>query len=588
MSEKIVDSEQQPVESKKPEDYFFRASAADFKKIPSSPIAYWLSPKMLNCYSHAENSLVEICDIREGINTGNNERFLRLWQEVSFSSIQSNCNCLEGFVLKWCPHRKGGSFRKWAGNMEYVMNWEGAGRDIHEFHKLPLSYNGAPVRGKAFFFKEALSWSRISSSKVSFRYHAAGSTYDSTAPSVFSQHEEMYYLLSFLNGKISSYLLRAVSPTLDFRITNMGRLPLLSIEDNIKCKLNGNTENLIELGLLEWDSYETSWDFTSLPLLQSDFRQATLKETYQKLRLHWFNMTMKMQQLEEENNRIFIEAYGLQDELSPDVPLKEITLTCNPHYRYGGDKTAVELESLLLADTMKEFISYAVGCMFGRYSLDKEGLILANQGETLADYLKQVPEPTFMPDDDNVIPVLDGEWFTDDVTERFRRFVKVTFGEEHYQENLAFIEQSIGKDIRKYFLKDFYADHVKRYKKRPIYWMFSSPKGSFNALIYMHRYQPTTASVVLNGYLREFRTKLIARKEHLEQVSISASVSQRDKTNALKEIEKLKKMIDELESWERDVLYPLAAEQIEIDLDDGVKVNYPKFGKALKKVVGLS
>ena len=237
---------------------------------------------------------------------------------------------------------------------------------------------------------------------------------------------------------------------------------------------------------------------------------------------------------------------------------------------------------------MKEFISYAVGCMFGRYSLDKPGLILANQGETLADYLKQIPEPSFPADDDNVIPMLDGDWFTDDITDRFCKFLKVTFGEEHYEENLTFIEKALGKDIRKYFLKDFYNDHLKRYKKRPIYWLFSSPKGTFNALIYMHRYRPDTVSVVLNDYLREFRTKLSARKNHLEAVSISANASPGEKTKALKEIESLKKMIDELDTYEREVLYPLATEQVEIDLDDGVKVNYQKFGEALKKIPGLA
>ncbi|MFA6691762.1 MAG: hypothetical protein WCR98_07275, partial [Saccharofermentanales bacterium] len=313
--------------------------------------------------------------------------------------------------------------------------------------------------------------------------------------------------------------------------------------------------------------------------------------------------------LEEENNRIFIEAYGLEGELTPEVPLNEITLTCNPHYRYGGDKSEEELEALLLADTMRELVSYAVGCMFGRYALDKPGLILANQGETIEDYYKILNRETrekrekendnfsdfsafrgsisFPADEDNVIPLLDGDWFTDDISERFREFLKVAFGTEHYEENLRFVENALGKDIRKYFLKDFYSDHVKRYKKRPIYWLFSSPKGSFNALIYMHRYRPDTVSVVLNDYLREFRTKLSSHKNHLEAVSISSSSSQGEKTKALKEIEKISKMIAELEDYERDVLYPLATKQVEIDLDDGVKVNYPKFGSALKKIVGL-
>ena len=236
---------------------------------------------------------------------------------------------------------------------------------------------------------------------------------------------------------------------------------------------------------------------------------------------------------------------------------------------------------------MKEYISYAVGCMFGRYSLDKPGLILANQGETIEDYFRQVPEPTFSPDEDNVIPILDADWFPDDISDRFHQFLRVTFGKDHYEENIQFIERAIGKNIRKYFLKEFYNDHVKRYKKRPIYWLFSSPKGSFNALIYLHRYRPDTVSVVLNDYLREFQIKLKSRVENLKQIEISAEVSQSEKTKAIKEITKLNQTIEELKDYERDVLYPLAIQQIQLDLDDGVKTNYPKLGAALKKVKGL-
>jgi ubiquitin len=298
-------------------------------------------------------------------------------------------------------------------------------------------------------------------------------------------------------------------------------------------------------------------------------------------------MNLEMQRLEEENNRIFIEAYGLEDELTPDVPLKEITLTCNPYYRYGDNKSEAELEALLLADTMKEFISYAVGCMFGRYSIDKPGLILANQGETYEDYCRLVPDSSFPADRDNAIPILDGEWFTDDIVSRFRKFLRVTFGEDHYEENLRFIEGAIGKDLRQYFLKDFYNDHVKRYKKRPIYWMFSSPDGSFNVLIYMHRYRSDTASIVLTEYLREYRFKLASHVESLRRIEANPNASKSDRTKAMKEQDKLKKVQDVLETYERDVLYPLATQKIEIDLDDGVKVNYPKFYPALKKIPGL-
>jgi type II restriction/modification system DNA methylase subunit YeeA len=299
-------------------------------------------------------------------------------------------------------------------------------------------------------------------------------------------------------------------------------------------------------------------------------------------------MTLEMQRLEEDNNKIFIEAYGLEDELTPEVPLKEITLTCNPYYRYGNKKTNEELEELLLADTMKEYISYAVGCMFGRYSIDKPGLILANQGETYEDYCELVPNSSFSVDEDNVIPILDGEWFSDDIVYRFKNFVKVTFGEEKYEDNIRFIEDSIGKEIRTYFLKDFYTDHVKKYKKRPIYWMFSSPNGGFNALIYMHRYKSDTVGIVRSNYLLDYISKITNKIDHLQRTETNVNLSNNDKIKALKQITILKKILDELNKYERDIIFPLAVKKVEIDLDDGVKVNYPKFGKALKKITGLS
>ena len=227
-------------------------------------------------------------------------------------------------------------------------------------------------------------------------------------------------------------------------------------------------------------------------------------------------------------------------------------------------------------NAIQELASYAVGCMFGRYSLDEQGLILANQRATLQDYLAKVPTPTFAPDSDNVIPIVEGDWFEDDIVERFRQFLRVAFGEQHFEENLRFVTESLGvKDLRDYFVKSFYKDHVQRYKKRPIYWLFSSPKGSFNALIYMHRYTSSTVSMVLNEYLREFQAKLSASLEHAER------------SNNAKEADRLRKVLLELNEYEHDVLYPLASQNIAIDLDDGVKVNYPKFGDALKKIPGL-
>jgi hypothetical protein len=430
-----------------------------------------------------------------------------------------------------------------------------------------------------------LTWSFINSNNFGVRYKPCGYIFDVQGTSAFPDRTQIYWFAGLLCSKVAYRFLEVLNPTLSFQAGNIASIPIVVSSDSDVRRLS---VRLVEHAKTDWDFSETSWDFSKLPLISVEYSKDTLEETYGFLRNKWRDMTIEVQRLEEDNNKIFIDAYGLQDELEPDVPLEEITLTCNPKHRYSNDKTNDQLEKLLLADTMKEFVSYAVGCMFGRYSLDKPGLILANQGETLKDYLAQVPVPTFDPDDDNVIPILDEGWFSDDITERFMKFLKVTFGNDRYEENLEYIEEAIGKDIRKYFLKDFYNDHVKRYKKRPIYWMFSSPKGSFNALICMHRYRPDTVSVVLNDYLREFRTKLSARLQHLEQVSISSSASSNDKTKALKDTEKIKKVINELEDYERETLYPLATKQIEINLDDGVKVNYNKFGTALKKVTGLT
>jgi type II restriction/modification system DNA methylase subunit YeeA len=572
--------------------WFYRASANDFRKIPGEPIAYWATPNQRSAFDKFP-AIGSWAPVKQGLATADNNRFVRTWNEISINKLglgYESTDQTQNSKHKWFPYNKGGDFRKWYGNFEFVVLWENDGHEIRNFAD-DSGYIRSRAQNTNYYFKQGVTWTFISSSKFGVRYAPSGSVFDVAGSSAFPPVKYAKRLTAFLASNLSWGLLKLLNPTLNFQVGNVASLPLS--KEKLDCIPEEVSDSLILQTKLDWDSYETSWDFTSLPLLNPDNRQPTIKATYQKLRAHWREMTLEMQRLEEENNRIFIDAYGLQDELTPEVPLNEITLTCNPHYRYGNDKSEDELEALLLADTMRELVSYAVGCMFGRYALDKPGLILANQGETIEGYLKRVPEPSFPADDDNVIPMLDGDWFTDDIAERFRKFLRMAFGEEHYEANLQFVEQALnikGKrnySIRDYFLGEFYTDHVKRYKKRPIYWLFSSPKGSFNALIYMHRYRPDTVSVVLNDYLREFRTKLTSHKNHLEAVSISASSSQGEKTKALKEIEKITKMIAEMEEYEREVLYPLATEQVEIDLDEGVKVNYPKLGAALKKIVGL-
>jgi len=564
-----------------------------FLKIPGNPIAYWLSNKIVDLFENGV-SLNTKYSPKTGMTTGDDERFLRQWHEPSRGKFSSKCKSTSDAKAsgkKWFPYNKGGIGERWFGNCNQVVNWENDGTEIKHWvvnnPKDPKTKSWSRrVFNHEFFFGSGITWTLLNMTTFNVRYLPNGSVLNVNGPTIpVSDRLQLNYLLGYLNSKLVHSLMHVINPTVANNPGSVGNMPLVFVK---KDEVASIAFRAVNISKSNWDSYETSWNFVSFPLLTHEHRPSTLAQTYTHLRNHWRQATLEMQELEEENNRIFIDAYGLQDELTPDVPLEEITLTCNPHYRYAAGKTEDEYEKLLLADTLKEFISYAVGCMFGRYSLDKPGLILANQGESVEDYVEKVPSLSFAPDKDNVIPILDQDWFMDDMAGRFHRFLRITFGKTHYEENLAFIEEAIGKDIRKYFLKDFYKDHLKRYKKRPIYWLFSSPETSFNALIYIHRYRPDTVSVVLNDYLREFRTKLVARREHMEQISISASASSAEKTRALKEIEKLKKTIDELENYERDTLYPLAAQKVEIDLDDGVKVNYKKFGKALKKVPGVS
>jgi hypothetical protein len=566
----------------------------DFHKIPGSPIVYWLPKGILSMFRGS--SMGEKLDAKQGLATADNDRFLRFWHEVSDRNVCFHAKSTTDAAStgkRWFPINKGGQARKWYGNHEHIVNWEGDGKEIKKHVKLQYPYlNGNidyVIKDRGTYFLECLSWPMVTSGAITFRYYPEGFMYNVAGNAAFSKDtSDLCIALSFCNSNTCKEILSALNPTMNFNIGNFDQLPFP--EHAIQESCETVVETAVELTRSDWDAYETSWDFTMLPLLSPDHRADTLEATYTRLRAHWQGMTDEMQRLEEANNRIFINAYGLADELTPEVPIEEITLTCNPAYRYGVKISEDEREKRLRADTMAEFLHYAVGCMIGRYSLDAPGLILANQGEGLADYLARVTAgdagPTFMPDADNVIPVLDGDWFPDDITERFRKFLRVTFGETHFRENLAFIEAQIG-DIRKYFTRGFYDDHLKRYKKRPIYWMFASPKGTFQALIYMHRYRPDTVSVLLNDYVRAFIRKLEAERTRLEKLADDPAAPQTQRTRALKEVGPLIRQIAELEEWEREVIFPLAQAKIAIDLDDGVKRNYPLFGAALKPIKGL-
>ncbi|TPN39359.1 BREX-1 system adenine-specific DNA-methyltransferase PglX [Mesorhizobium sp. B2-3-3] len=567
-----------------------RASTETFKAIDGCPIAHWISPQFRSSFKNL-SAIKDVFKPAVGLNTGDNDRFLKQWHEVGHSDICFDGTSIQEISTKserWFPYNKGGGHRKWYGNQNHVLNWQNDGAEVKAFatERNKGKHWSRYIQNLDKMLLECVTWSDISTTSFAARYSPKGFFFDVKGSSgVPHDPSDLTPVLSLLCSKLMPEFMRCVNPAATFQVGDLARVPYA------KPRTFQNSSALdmrvVQLARADWDAFETSWDFTTLPLLSPDHRIETLEGTYAKLRAYWRGMLEEMRRLEDENNRIFIDAYGLQDELTPEVPLEEVTLTCNPVYRYGSKKSEIELEELLSADTVREFLSYGIGCMFGRYSLDEPGLILANQGEGFEGYLKRVPEPTFSPDKDNVIPILDGDWFADDVADRFRRFLRLTFGEEHFAENLAFIETALGKDIRRFFLRDFYDDHVRRYKKRPIYWLFSSPKGTFNALIYMHRYRSDTVSTVLE-YLREFRRKLDAQRTHLEAISVSTASTPAQKADALKKIESVSGDINELDGYERDVLYPLATQRIDIDLDDGVKVNYAKFGSALKPIKGLA
>lgn len=538
-----------------------------FKKIPGQTVAFDASDRLIELFGLSRTS--DSFESGGRCKTSNDELYLRRSWEVSAGGV--------GLENEWCLLSKGGEFRKYFGNVDTVMRWSPEAKKAY-------SSSGGLTRPE-YWDKSGITWTIVSSKgSYSFRLKDGGTQYNSVSPTIFGPGQTT--ALSYLNSKVACAALKVIAPTL---AANVGEVLNLPFENSPSGRLKENSDRLLALARSDWDAFETAWDFNTLPLLSLDHRAGTLEATYGRLRAHWRVMTDEMLRLEEENNRIFIDAYGLQEELTPEVPTDEVTLTCNPAYSIRAGKTEEDREQALLERTMAEFLSYAVGCMFGRYTLDAPGLILANQGETLADYLARVPDPSFLPDEDNVIPVLSEEfenWFPDDIADRFRKFLRVTFGDAHFRENLAFVEAQIG-DIRKYFAKGFYDDHVKRYKKRPIYWMFSSPKGTFQALIYMHRYRPDTVSVLLNDYLREFIRKLEAERARLAKQADDPSATQAQRTKAEKAAGTIVKQIAELEEWERDVIFPLAQEKKKIDLDEGVKRNYPQFGAALKPIKGL-
>jgi hypothetical protein len=576
--------------------WFYTANQKDFEKIPGSPIGYWASEKVTLIFKDNDN-LEKIGFLREGIHTGKNERFLRYWNEIEskkFSVNENSYDSIDKNNKKWIPYNKGGSFKRWFGNNQLVIAFD----KINRFEMSKLTGHVRPSQN--LYFKSGGTWSSLSSGKFSMRFFPNGYLFDSKGQVLVCNNVlTLKQQIAYLNSNVAQLFFNVLMPTLDYKCGDVKKTPVISNNvDNVLIDYN------IDIARKDWDSRETSWDFKTSPLIDAisnensnDTQQfespslvsqssenITIQQAYDRYKSKWAEMFFQLHRNEEELNRQFIEIYDLQDELTPDVPLEEITIL--------QEETSIENGELVFHadEVFAQFVSYAMGCMFGRYSLDKPGLILANQGETLQDYLEKVgrreEELTFVPDRDNIIPVLADEWFRDDIVERFYTFLKASLGEQNFRKNLDFVEECLGMDIRKYFTRDFYKDHIRRYKKRPIYWMFSSPKGYFNVLVYLHRYTPDTINRILNSYLKEYIEKLKMYRTQQEHIEVEGSVSEQNK--ARKEIDRINVMLEDCMEYEKEILYPLATERIALDLDDGVLVNYNKLGSAVAKVEGLN
>ncbi len=525
----------------------------DFLSVPNKPLIYWATDNEISTLSQGPH-LGELIQAREGLTTGSNDTFLRRWFEVSSDRIGLGVVSTEesiGSGRRWFPYQKGGSSRRWYGNFDFVVDWEDDGMRQRQ--------NVDPVTGRvrshnyngAFGFRRGFTWSGISGDGFAVRHVEGGFMFDAKGPMAFANRDdELLVIEGFLNSSTATRFMRLLAPRLDFKLGHVLSLPIRVTRDERVIEL---VSKCISLAQEDWDRSELSPGFSGSPIVGRSGTAADAVDTWLG---HVDAANRALAKAEEELDSIFGEAYGSTE--------------------HDVDRTGDPLaESVRVQAAAEDFLSYAVGCMFGRYSLDEPDLILADHGATLQDYLAKVPTPTFAPDADNVIPVVDGEWFEDDIAERFRQFLRAALGEKHFEENLRFVTKSLGvKNLRDYFVKSFYRDHVQRYKKRPIYWLFSSPKGSFNALIYMHRYTPSTVSTVL-AYLREYVTKL------------ESALQQADRAGNAKEADRLRKTLVELNEYEHDTLFPKASENVVIDLDDGVKANYPKFGAALKKIPGL-
>jgi type II restriction/modification system DNA methylase subunit YeeA len=541
-----------------------------FESIPGHPVAYWVSDALINAFGNT--LLSNDCMTRKGLATSDNDRFIRLWFEVSRLRLTTTCtsnNESKSNGYRWFPHNKGGEYRRWYGNNYHVIDWENDGYGIRNFRDESGKLRSRP-QNLELNFRRALTWSKISTGPFCARMCEGGSLFDDAAAICYHEsRNHLCYVLGFLNTPVCSAAIEALNPTINVQIGDIGNLPIAKSDESEVARI---VSRCINLSKDDWDAFETSWDFTTHPLVRGNrissaygFWSAECKDRFDTLRAN-----------EERINDIFAHIYHMESEVSVEVE---------------DDKVSVRRADL--GRDVRSLISYAVGCMFGRYSLDKPGLVLANQGDGLNEYLAQVPHPRYMPDEDGILPITDDEYFEDDIVAMFCEFLKAAYGPETLEENLQFVADALGgtgaprKVIRDYFMSQFFADHCATYSvpsagKRPIYWLVDSGKlGGFRALVYMHRYTPDLLARVRTDYVHERQERYRSRIAELEREREGAS--RREQSAIDRELKRLRAQLDEVTKFE-ERLHHLADQMIEIDLDDGFKVNYAKFADVMAKV----
>jgi len=540
-----------------------RTCIDDFELFPGYTFAMKLSAVSMAAYKKGK-TVGMIAQPKKGLISSDNNRFLRLWPEVSIDRVQFRLSKMDhqDTTKRWLPHNKGGSFRRWYGNQEYLINWENNGAEVKGYAaKLYGSYS-RQIMNEKYYLQESISWSSISSQKIGVRYYPIGFTFDTAGPSLFiSDKQTRFFIFGLLGSCVAEHYIKATNPTINLLATDISNLPLLGINDDNNCKkVNDIVDACVGIAKSDWDSFETSWDFRLHPLVRVGV--STVAEAYAQWAAECDEHYYTLKSNEEELNCIFIDIYSLQNELTPEVEDKDVTV-------HRAD----------LGRDIRSLISYAVGCMFGRYSLDVDGLAYAGGAWDGDKY------SAFLPDDDNCIPITDEAYFEDDIVGRFVEFIQVVYGAETLEENLAFISRALGNKggssreiIRNYFLNDFFKDHGKIYQKRPIYWLFDSGKqNGFKALVYMHRWNANTIGNLRVEYLHRMQRvyeKEIARMQDV----IDNSHDNREINQATKRREKLVKQLKEARDYDAKIAHA-ALSRVEIDLDDGVKMNYEKVQK---------